>query len=460
MQAFNLGAFAFVLTFSLAAPAAAQYTKPVHRSQPKATKLPAAALVEDTVVGRQARRADAIKRANAFFNTSPVLNADFVQIGADGKRSEGKLYSQRGRVRFEYAQPTTLELVADGALMLVRDSKLKTQNIYAIHQTPLKFLLKEKIDFEHDFTVLDVTTDDAGVAISLEDKATFGGESHLKLTFDPKTFEPRQWQITNVAAFQCPVRMDVKSNFRDLETAVSVLPPNTLIVAPEGLLSGYLPERGFVRQIDEPATFRAIQETQALAARASAYIVAGACVRVDGAWHNSAFCFAPDGRSWRYDKINLAQSERDDFSPGRRLSVIDIQLEGKIVRLGVQMCREIQYPEQWRRLATQGAEIIAFVNNAVESLDGYELWRAHVVSRAAEVQRFIVGANKAAADQKCTTLVVAPSGRVLIEAPPGETSMIVSDIDLTEVSDWVISQARTDVVSVTAVNDRNRSSFL
>ncbi|MGC1862387.1 MAG: outer-membrane lipoprotein carrier protein LolA, partial [Methylocystis sp.] len=148
-------------------------------------------------------RAEAIKRANAFFNTSPVLNADFVQIGSDGKRSEGKLYSQRaGRVRFEYAEPATLELVADGARVMVRDLKLKTQDIYAIDQTPLKFLLKEKIDFEHDVRVLDVTTDDNGVVISLEDKVTFGGTSHLKLIFDPKTFKLRQWQITDPQGYE------------------------------------------------------------------------------------------------------------------------------------------------------------------------------------------------------------------------------------------------------------------
>ncbi len=164
---------------------------------------PAPAAREEPAPPAKIDRAEAIKRANAFFNTSPVLNADFVQIGSDGKRSEGKLYSQRaGRVRFEYALPATLELVADGARVMVRDLKLKTQDIYAIDQTPLKFLLKEKIDFEHDVTVLDVTTDDNGVAISLEDKATFGGTSHLKLIFDPKTFKLRQWQITDPQGYE------------------------------------------------------------------------------------------------------------------------------------------------------------------------------------------------------------------------------------------------------------------
>jgi outer membrane lipoprotein-sorting protein len=187
------------------APAPANAATPATAAAPApaAPAAPAPAAQEEPTPPAKIDRAEAIKRANAFFNTSPVLNADFVQIGSDGKRSEGKLYSQRaGRVRFEYAQPATLELVADGARVMVRDLKLNTRDIYAIDQTPLKFLLKEKIDFEHDVKVLDVTTDDNGVVISLEDKVTFGGTSHLKLIFDPKTFKLRQWQITDPQGYE------------------------------------------------------------------------------------------------------------------------------------------------------------------------------------------------------------------------------------------------------------------
>lgn len=187
------------------APAPANAATPANAAAPApaAAAAPAPAAQEEPAPPAKIDRAEAIKRANAFFNASPVLNADFVQIGSDGKRSEGKLYSQRaGRVRFEYAQPATLELVADGARVMVRDLKLNTRDIYAIDQTPLKFLLKEKIDFEHDVKVLDVTTDDNGVVISLEDKVTFGGTSHLKLIFDPKTFKLRQWQITDPQGYE------------------------------------------------------------------------------------------------------------------------------------------------------------------------------------------------------------------------------------------------------------------
>lgn len=148
-------------------------------------------------------RAEAVKRANAFFNASPVMTADFVQIGGDGKRSEGRLHVQRaGRVRFEYAQPATMEVVADGAQVAVRDRKLNTQDLYFITQTPLKFLMKDKIDLEKDVVVEDVKIDDSGITILIEDKATFGGTSHVRLIFDPKTFKLKQWQVTDPQGYE------------------------------------------------------------------------------------------------------------------------------------------------------------------------------------------------------------------------------------------------------------------
>jgi predicted amidohydrolase len=254
-----------------------------------------------------------------------------------------------------------------------------------------------------------------------------------------------------VAALQLPIRMEVAANLADLEAAISMLEPHTLAVAPEGCLSGYLPEPGFVGRLDDEVTARAIERARDMAAGAGIHLVVGACLEVEGVWRNAAFCMGPQRRLWRYDKINLAQSERGDFTPGDELPVFDLIVDGKPVRLGVQICREIRYPEQWRWLAMRGAQVIAYVNNAVGSAHGHDLWRAHAVSRAAETQRFVVGANNAAPDQTCPTLVVTPSGKVIAEAPVGETTTVVASIDLAEVSDWIIGQARGDVVAVTGV---------
>jgi outer membrane lipoprotein-sorting protein len=143
-------------------------------------------------------RIEILKRANAFFNASPVMIADFVQIGGDGKKAEGKLFLQRaGRMRFEYAAPATLEVVSDGAQVLIRDRKLKTQTLYFIDQTPLKFFMKEKTDLENDVKVESTAVEDSGVHILLEDKTTLGGTSKIQLVFDQKTFKLKQWQVTD-----------------------------------------------------------------------------------------------------------------------------------------------------------------------------------------------------------------------------------------------------------------------
>ncbi|MGD9542879.1 MAG: outer-membrane lipoprotein carrier protein LolA [Methylocystis sp.] len=185
------------------APAAKKGAKPAAQAPAGASAAATIAQTPPPEPEKPLSRAEAVKRANAFFNASPVMTADFVQIGGDGKRSEGRLHVQRaGRVRFEYAEPATMEVVADGAQVAVRDRKLGTQDLYFITQTPLKFLMKDKIDLEKDVTVEDVRIDDAGVTIFIEDKATFGGTSHVRLIFDPKTFKLKQWQVKDPQGYE------------------------------------------------------------------------------------------------------------------------------------------------------------------------------------------------------------------------------------------------------------------
>jgi predicted amidohydrolase len=251
-----------------------------------------------------------------------------------------------------------------------------------------------------------------------------------------------------VAAIQFPVQTDILSNLTNLAAALRHLEPGDFAVAPEGALSGYESTANFISGLDKEAIGAAIEGARRLVAERRVHLVVGACIFDDGAWFNSSFYMGPDRQLNRYDKINLAQSERGVFEAGNSLPVIDITVEGTPLRFGIQMCREIRYPEQWRALAIQKAQLIAYVNNAVGGADGHELWRSHAISRAAEIQRFIVGANNAAPDQKCPSLVVAPSGKVLSEAAIGATSIAAAEINLDEISDWVINQARGDIVSV------------
>lgn len=182
-----------------------------------AALLWAPASVAQTPPGKAAKPASAsekiapdvaIDRANSYLNGAVNLVADFVQVGADGRRSEGRLYVRRpGRMRFEYAQPATLEIVADGTSVAIRDRKLATQDMYFISQTPLKFLLKERIDLRRDVKILGVTESKNDVVISIEDKATFGGTSRIKLIFDPKSFALKQWHVTDPQGYETLVSL-------------------------------------------------------------------------------------------------------------------------------------------------------------------------------------------------------------------------------------------------------------
>jgi outer membrane lipoprotein-sorting protein len=179
--------------------------KPARLTEPKV-----AAVTTPAPVG-SAEPADAatvLAQANAYFNGLSTLTGSFVQIGPDGRRIGGKLtLAKPGRLRFDYDAPSPLEVVADGTSVAVRDRKLATQDLYFIAQTPLKFLLREKIDLARDLSVTDVSNDPAGVRISLEDRATFGGTSRIQLLFDPEVKTLAQWRITDPQGYITTVQL-------------------------------------------------------------------------------------------------------------------------------------------------------------------------------------------------------------------------------------------------------------
>lgn len=182
---------------------------PMQLQPPKAA--PAAAAISRAAAPPKLASQDAVtlvKKANAWLNATATMIGDFSQIGADGKRTTGKLYVQKpGMLRFEYAAPAVLEITADGTSVAVRNRKLATQDEYFISQTPLKFLLKSEIDLARDTKILDVTQTANATTILIEDKATFGGTSRIKLILDPQSSALRQWAVTDPQGFETLVSL-------------------------------------------------------------------------------------------------------------------------------------------------------------------------------------------------------------------------------------------------------------
>jgi outer membrane lipoprotein-sorting protein len=57
----------------------------------------------------------------------------------------------------------------------VRDRKLATQDVYPLSQTPLRYLLNDRIDLLKDTNVVNISSDDTYVTITIEESRRWWG---------------------------------------------------------------------------------------------------------------------------------------------------------------------------------------------------------------------------------------------------------------------------------------------
>ena len=174
----------------------------------KSAKPAPAAIIGPNGVAFDAKQQAILQRVNAYLTSLQTVVGDFVQVGPDGTRSEGKFYMQKpGRVRFEYDPPSPVELIADGQSLAVRDRKLATQDLYFLSQTPLRFLLADRIDLLKDSNLTAVYADDLFVTLVIEEQHVIGGTHRLMLMFGAKDFRLRQWTITDPQGYDTTVAL-------------------------------------------------------------------------------------------------------------------------------------------------------------------------------------------------------------------------------------------------------------
>ena len=153
-----------------------------------------------------ARQRALVGRVSAYLSGVQTLVGDFVQVGPDGRRTEGQFYIQKpGKVRFEYSPPSPIDVVADGESVVVRDRTLATQDLYPLSQTPLRFLLADRIDLLRDTNLVSVSADDVFVTVVIEENHTLIGTHRLMLMFGAKDFQLRQWTVTDPQGFDTTV---------------------------------------------------------------------------------------------------------------------------------------------------------------------------------------------------------------------------------------------------------------
>jgi outer membrane lipoprotein-sorting protein len=222
MSRTGLATVAGVLAFGVMTMAALAQTVPIPTAAPKrdaAPRPPASSQPTSPPVsagqfsakasqpgGFDANQRALVDRVSLYLSTIQTLVGDFVQVGPDGTRTEGQLYLQKpGKIRFEYKPPSVIEVVADGNSVVVRDRKLATQDLYPLSQTPLRYLLAERLDLLRDTNVVSLAADDVFVTVTIEEKQQFVGTSRLMMMFGAKDLQLRQWTVTDPQGFDTTV---------------------------------------------------------------------------------------------------------------------------------------------------------------------------------------------------------------------------------------------------------------
>ncbi|MGI4777815.1 MAG: carbon-nitrogen hydrolase family protein [Janthinobacterium lividum] len=157
---------------------------------------------------------------------------------------------------------------------------------------------------------------------------------------------------------------------------------------------------------------------------------------------NSSMVWSPQGdRVARYDKIHLFffDNGRERYDEGRTVArgdtpvVFDLpSRDGHVWRVGMSVCYDLRFPELYRALSAQGAELV-LVPSAFTHTTGAAHWEVLLRARAIENLAWVVapaqgGTHENGRQTWGQSLVVDPWGAVVAQRATGE-GVVLFELD-------------------------------
>jgi outer membrane lipoprotein-sorting protein len=147
----------------------------------------------------------ALANVSAYFNSFRLMEGEFIQFGPGGEQSEGVFFLSRpGKIRFHFRPPARLDIIADGSTVAVRDNKARTQDMYPLSKTPLRYLLTDRIDLTSPTLVNAVHQEPDVISVVIVERSALV-DGKLTLIFDRRTYELRQWVVTDAQGLNTSV---------------------------------------------------------------------------------------------------------------------------------------------------------------------------------------------------------------------------------------------------------------
>jgi outer membrane lipoprotein-sorting protein len=147
-----------------------------------------------------------IARVEAYLNSITTMSARFVQVAPHGGHAEGRIWLQRpGLLRFEYDPPVKDFIVVTGLFLVHWDGELKTSKHIPVSNTPLAFLLTDRISLAGEVMVKAIERRSSTLRLTVANRADPAAGS-VTLVFEDRPLQLRQWsvidaqgQVTNIA---------------------------------------------------------------------------------------------------------------------------------------------------------------------------------------------------------------------------------------------------------------------
>ncbi len=225
---------------------------------------------------------------------------------------------------------------------------------------------------------------------------------------------------------------DVESNLALIEDAIIQAAEGgaTLLIAPELATVGYGSGDAITARA-EPVDGDQIKALAEMAAREGVAVIAGFPERDGGRVYNSAVF--TDGRNApvAYRKSQLYGAyERAIFAAGEPAAVM--ASHGGL-RIGMLICYDVEFPENVRRLALAGADLVAVPTALPRVPEAAIITERMIPVRAFENQIFVAYTNHSGRDELFAyagrSRIAAPDGASLTTASETDTCVIFAEID-------------------------------
>ncbi|WP_448549009.1 carbon-nitrogen hydrolase family protein [Thalassotalea fusca] len=254
--------------------------------------------------------------------------------------------------------------------------------------------------------------------------------------------------MVKLSAIQLCSVPDVAENLAQIDAQIALLPTaeQHIVVLPECCL--FFGGRDAQQLQLAQQTYQnqyLVEELAALAKKHQVILVAGSIPMLhsieqqelaEQKFTNSSLVFSAQGKLLkRYDKIHLFDVEVNDNEksyreskftwPGKKIATLDLSP----VILGLSICYDLRFPELYRQLSTQGANVIT-VPAAFTRVTGQAHWETLIRARAIENQAYVIAAGQEGihANGRETwghSMIVSPWGEILAQQATGVGSISV-----------------------------------